>query len=269
MRTRAFFSVSSRQPVPHCCETPVKLALLADLHSNIEAVDACIEHARQQRVERFVFLGDLVGYNADPAAVIERVREHVGSGAVVVKGNHDAAAAGDSADWMNPPAATAIRWTRTQLTADQTAFLANLPLLVREEDRLFVHGSAASPQRWGYVYDSLAAAASMDATDAAYVFCGHVHEAALYYQGSDRRPQRFEPVPGMPIPVGRHRRWLSIVGACGQPRDGHSAAGYALFDTELAMLTYHRVPYDYEAAARKVRAAGLPEEFARRLETGA
>jgi diadenosine tetraphosphatase ApaH/serine/threonine PP2A family protein phosphatase len=90
----------------------------------------------------------------------------------------------------------------------------------------------------------------------------------LYFIGADQRPQPFLPMPGVPIPVPRHRRWLAIVGSCGQPRDGTPAACYATFDPERALLTYHRVPYDYEAAARKVRAAGLPEEFARRLERG-
>jgi diadenosine tetraphosphatase ApaH/serine/threonine PP2A family protein phosphatase len=246
----------------------VKLALLADLHSNLEAVQACIEHARRQGADRFVFLGDLVGYNADPVAVVELVRDHAMAGAVVIKGNHDAAAAGDSSAFMNEAAAEAILWTSRQLNADQSDFLAGLPLTARAGDLFFVHASAASPERWGYIHDGLRAAASMDAAQATYVFCGHVHDPVLYYMGADQRPQPFPPMPGAPIPVGRHRRWLAIVGSCGQPRDGRPAAWYATFEPERSLLTYHRVPYDYETAARKVRAAGLPDEFARRLETG-
>jgi diadenosine tetraphosphatase ApaH/serine/threonine PP2A family protein phosphatase len=246
----------------------VKLALLADLHSNLEAVQACLAHARTQNVDRLVFLGDLVGYNADPAAVVELVAEQARAGAVVVKGNHDAAAAGESAASMNSAAAEAILWTSRQLNTGQLDFLAGLAMTARSEDLFFVHASAASPERWGYIHDGLRAAASIDAASATYVFCGHVHDPVLYFIGADQRPQPFLPMPGVPIPVPRHRRWLAIVGSCGQPRDGTPAACYATFDPERALLTYHRVPYDYEAAARKVRAAGLPEEFARRLERG-
>jgi diadenosine tetraphosphatase ApaH/serine/threonine PP2A family protein phosphatase len=245
----------------------VKFALLADLHSNIEAFDECLAHARRQGAERFVILGDLVGYNADPAAVIRRVRDLQEDGAIVVQGNHDEAAAGASTDWMHDEARFAIEWTRACLSEADSAYLAALPRQVRAGDCLFVHASAASG-RWPYIHDTLAAAACLEATDATYVFCGHVHDPALYFLGTDRRPQRFQPVAGVAIPVARHRRWLAIVGACGQPRDGMAAACYAMFDDGARTLTYHRVPYPFEAAAAKVRAAGLPELFAVRLETG-
>lgn len=247
----------------------MKLALLADLHSNLEAVEACLEHARGQGADRFAFLGDLVGYNADPVAVVDLVRAYAQAGAIVVKGNHDAAAAGVSSQNMAGAAAEVIAWTRRQLQADQLAFLADLPLTAREDDMFFVHASAHSPERWHYIYDGWRAAVSMEAAQATYVFGGHVHNPVLYFLGADQRPQPFEPASGMPIPVARHRRWLSIVGSCGQPRDGNPSACYAIFEPELALLTYWRVPYDHDSTASKVRAAGLPEEFARRLETGA
>jgi diadenosine tetraphosphatase ApaH/serine/threonine PP2A family protein phosphatase len=246
----------------------VKLALLADLHSNLEAVEACIEHAHREGAERFVFLGDLVGYNADPAAVVDLVRTYVESGAVAVKGNHDAAALGDPTEYMTGIAAEAIVWTRRQLNDEHLAFLASLPLTVREGDMFFVHASAAAPERWRYIHDGWRAAVSMDAAQASYVFGGHVHDPVLYFMGADQRPQPFHPMSGVPIPMPRHRRWLSVVGSCGQPRDCNPAACYAIFEPEAAVLTYWRVPYDYDTAALKVRAAGLPEEFARRLQRG-
>lgn len=246
----------------------MKFALLADLHSNIEAVEACLEHAREEGADRYAFLGDLVGYNADPAAVVELVGSYAAAGAIVVKGNHDAAALGESTGYMTDAAAAAIAWTRQHLNADHLAFLDGLPLTAREGGAFFVHASAVRPDRWGYIHDGWRAAASMDAADATYVFCGHVHGPVLYYMGADHRPQPFQPMSGVPIPMARHRRWLSIVGSCGQPRDRNPAACYAIFETEPAVLTYWRVPYDYDAAADKVRAAGLPEEFARRLQRG-
>ena len=128
--------------------------------------------------------------------------------------------------------------------------------------------SAAAPGQWIYVTSLREARESMRATDAGYVFSGHVHEQKLYYMGADGRPMPFRPVAGTPIPTPRHRQWLAIVGSAGQPRDRSNQACYALADRERSRLTFYRVPYDYGGAARKIRVAGLPEGAARRLERG-
>lgn len=246
----------------------MKIALLADIHSNLEALEACLEHARRNGAERYAVIGDLVGYNANPVEVVDCVRALQEGGAIVVKGNHDAAATGDLTERMNEDATQAALWTTDQLRADQVAYLAGLPLAVRDHDALFVHANAAMPERWGYVSDPARAGASMEAAQATYVFHGHVHDPVLYFRGADQQPQRFDPTPGISIPVARHRRWLAIPGSVGQPRDGRPQACYAMFDRGRSLLTFYRVPYDHHAAARKVRAADLPEALARRLETG-
>lgn len=247
----------------------MKLALFADVHSNIEALNACLEHALQRGAERHAFIGDLVGYNADPVAVVESiaalVRDH---NAIAVLGNHDEGAVTGSSQSMNEDAVRAIEWTHAQLNPEHLAFLAELPMTRHEDNMLFVHASAAAPEKWPYILDGRRAALSIEAGKVSYIFSGHVHDPVLYYLGRDGRPQAFVPVSGVPIPVTHHRRWLAIVGSCGQPRDGNPAASYALLDVGKEMLTYFRVPYDYTAAARKVRRAGLPEVLARRLETG-
>lgn len=246
----------------------MKLALFADIHSNLEALQACLAHARARGAERFVFLGDLVGYGADPAAVLDLIQSYAAEGAVVLLGNHDAAALGDLTDTINDHARAAIEWTRTRLSHRHMAFLSGLPLIVHEENMTFVHASAAAPDKWIYVSDPLRAAASLEATPAAYLLSGHVHEQMLYFTGAGGRPMAFVPTPGVPIPVARHRRWLVIAGSAGQPRDGNPAACYAMLDNARATLTYHRVPYPHLVAAGKVRAAGLPERLALRLEHG-
>jgi diadenosine tetraphosphatase ApaH/serine/threonine PP2A family protein phosphatase len=246
----------------------MRIALLADIHSNLEALAACLRHAQAAGAERFAFLGDLVGYGADPEAVLDIVMERASRGARVVLGNHDQAVAGHSTRNMNPAAERAVEWTRRQLRGDQAAFLAALPLTAREGDCFYVHASADAPQRWTYVSDSLRAAHSMDCARSPYTFGGHVHEQRLYFQGADRRPQPFQPTPGSAIPVPRHRRWLAIVGSCGQPRDGDTAACYAMLDAAEGELVFHRVPYDHASAAHKIRRAGLPERLASRLEHG-
>jgi diadenosine tetraphosphatase ApaH/serine/threonine PP2A family protein phosphatase len=186
----------------------------------------------------------------------------------VVLGNHDAAAIGRDADPMNMSAQTAIVWTRDQLGANHRAFLEGLPLTAREGNVLFVHASAAAPDRWIYVTGAAEAEQSVQAAAADYIFCGHVHEQKLYYTGAGGHLLPFRPVSGTPIPVAKHRQWLAIVGSAGQPRDRNKAACYALADLDQARLTFFRIPYDYRTAAQKIRAAGLPERLASRLERG-
>jgi diadenosine tetraphosphatase ApaH/serine/threonine PP2A family protein phosphatase len=246
----------------------VKLALFADIHSNLEALTACLEHAARLGAQRHAFLGDLVGYGADPVAVLDLIAEHAARGAFVVLGNHDAAALGRSVTGLNSAALTAIAWTQERLGERQRAFLGGLPLCARHDDVLFVHASAAAPERWNYITGARQAAQSMRAANAQLIFCGHVHEQRLYYMGADARPMPFRPVAGTPIPTAKHRQWLAIVGSAGQPRDRNNAACWALADLERARLTFFRVAYDHVRAAEKIRAAGLPERLARRLERG-
>jgi diadenosine tetraphosphatase ApaH/serine/threonine PP2A family protein phosphatase len=246
----------------------MKLALLADLHANLEALTACLAHAAEQGVDGYAFLGDLVGYGADPGPVVDRVATLASAGAPVVRGNHDEAVVVANTDTMNPEAESVVQWTRTHLTPAQLAFLAGLPLTARLGDALLVHASADRPADWTYLHEALRVEECMRATNATWVFAGHVHEPALFHLDPSGRAHRFSPIPGVAIPVPRHRRWLSVVGSTGQPRDGNTAACYAVFDPDRATLTYHRVPYDWSRAAEKIRAAALPEALARRLERG-
>jgi diadenosine tetraphosphatase ApaH/serine/threonine PP2A family protein phosphatase len=243
------------------------LAVMSDIHANLEALNACLEHAHACGAKRFAFLGDLVGYGADPGAVIDIVAEHYARGAVVVKGNHDAAVEGDI-DYLNHSASAVIRWTRERLNASQEEFVRTLPLLLREEDACFVHASAMRPEEWDYVDSPGAAERSAHAAARPYTFSGHVHEQRFYVAGSHDRMVAFHPRPGMDVPLRPHRKCVAIVGSVGQPRDGQPAAAYATVDFEARVMRFHRVPYDHLEAARKVRAAGLPESLAYRLERG-
>jgi diadenosine tetraphosphatase ApaH/serine/threonine PP2A family protein phosphatase len=249
----------------------MKLALMSDIHSNIQAFDACLVHARAQGAGQFALLGDLVGYGADPQAVVGRARALALEGALLIKGNHDAMAV------VPPPAVTSLGdssagWTHAQLDNADRQFLQDLPMTLTHRTCLLVHASADGPELWRYVYDQRAASASLDAAAARpevrHVFGGHVHMQTLYYRGAATGLMKFSPTPGVAIPVPRHRHWLATIGSVGQPRDGNPQAMYALFDDERLLLTFHRVHYDHQAAAAAIRRTSLPAFFADRLEQG-
>ena len=249
----------------------MKLALLSDIHANIQAFDACLAHAREQGAQQFALLGDLVGYGADPVAVVRRAQDLAAAGALLIKGNHDAMAVKPPAEIKTVGESTAP-WTHAQLNASQLRFLDRLPLIQQQHTILLVHASVDGPELWRYVYDQRAASASLDAAavwpEVRHVFCGHVHLQTLYYRGAGADLMKFMPTPGVAVPVPRHRHWLATIGSVGQPRDGNPQAMYALFDSDKLQLTFHRVSYDHHAAAAAIRQASLPAFFADRLELG-
>jgi diadenosine tetraphosphatase ApaH/serine/threonine PP2A family protein phosphatase len=248
------------------------LALLSDIHGNREALQACLIDAAARGADNYVFLGDLVGYGADPSYVVETVSRFAAKGAIVVKGNHDVAVLSPIRD-MNGYAMQAIEWTKDRLSADEKAFLAALPLSASLGELLFVHGDASDPASWIYVMGPLDAERSMRATDHRVTFSGHVHRPQLA-----RMPLKGEPGFGAArsaIPVcclknhlESDMKWHAVLGSVGQPRDENPAAAYALYDDTAAVLTFMQVPYDIAKAADKIRAAGLPSVLAERLFLG-
>ncbi|MBT0570505.1 metallophosphoesterase family protein [Curvibacter sp. CHRR-16] len=247
----------------------MRLALLSDIHSNMQAFEACLEHLSTQHIDHIALLGDLVGYGADPRAVVERAMALQAAGATVLQGNHDQSAAEPPEQTRNLGQVTA-QWTHRQLNLAQQRWLRDLPLTHQIDAALLVHASADAPAQWRYVYDERVASDSLGACspDIHWVLGGHVHQQMLYYRGAGDQLMRFTPQAGVPIPVPRHRQWLATVGSVGQPRDGNPAAMYCVLDTSKAQITFHRVDYDYLAAAQAIRAAGLPPFFADRLEEG-
>ncbi len=250
------------------------LGLLADVHGNRAALEACLEDARARGVGRFVFLGDYVGYGADPEWVVRAVMERVASGSRALLGNHDAAVAG-AVNGMHDGAEDSIEFTRNELGREERAFLASLPMTIEDDGRLFVHAEAAAPNRWTYVREAPDAVRSMRSTACRATFCGHVHRPALYSMSemwnsvSEMwKATPFRPATDVGVPLMRQRRWLAVVGSVGQPRDGNPAAAWAVLDTDRNEVAFLRTPYDVERAAAKIREAGLPELFAERLAVG-
>lgn len=253
----------------------MKLALLSDIHANIQALDACLQHALNQGTEQFVLLGDFVGYGANPVEVVQCVQALAADGALLIKGNHDAGA-------VSPPAFartvgdSTTAWTHAQLAPEQRQFLHALPMVMQHGSILLLHASADGPDLWRYVYTGKAAAASLGAAatlpEVRHVFGGHVHHQTLYVgrglgQGG-KDVSKLSPLPGVGVGLPMDRHWLATIGSVGQPRDGDPRAMYATFDTETLAFTFYRVAYDHPAAADAILRAGLPAWLAARLALG-
>jgi diadenosine tetraphosphatase ApaH/serine/threonine PP2A family protein phosphatase len=245
----------------------VLLAIFADIHANRQAFQACLDAARARAAERIICLGDIIGYGGDPEWAVDTVMGLVEDGAIALRGNHDQAI-GMASDGMNSEAQAAVEWTRGRLSPAQRRFLAELPLFREEEDRLYIHSEASSPTRWRYVQSAADAARSMIATEAKITFCGHIHRPQLYSMSVTGKMTSFVPISNVPVQLSKGRQWLVVAGSVGQPRDGDPGACFVTFDTTTREITYCRVPYDVEAAARRIREAGLPGWLAERLSVG-
>ncbi|MBC2736271.1 MAG: metallophosphoesterase [Desulfobacteraceae bacterium] len=245
----------------------MRLALLSDIHSNLEALEAVLENARDRGVHRYTCLGDLVGYGANPNECIEVMRSLPKINFIL--GNHDAAATWRSSPYiMNKAAADAILWTMDQLTDDNVKFLKHLPPTVGMGNLLFAHANPYNPLAWRYVNSRKYAARSFNSNNAKLVFIGHTHLPEVINKRGWFQI-RFEPCSdNRTLSIGRAGRMIVNCGSIGQPRDKNPAACYLIYDTRRETIEFVRVPYNHERAARKIQDAGLPGIMARRLAKG-
>ena len=244
----------------------MKIAVISDLHSNLEALSKCVAHANEQGVERYVCLGDIVGYGADPEATLQLLLSL--PGLVAVRGNHDVA----MFEELSVATPSAIRqvteWTRDRLKPVHRQFLQDLPILHREGVATFVHASAAEPDTWPYLRMDDEVQACMDEAGTPLTFIGHVHVPKVFYRTPEGTVRELDPVSGVPVPLSSALQFVINVGSVGQPRDGNNAACYAIFDDAALHVTFHRLPYDFHTTAAKILAASLDPFFAERLAEG-
>jgi diadenosine tetraphosphatase ApaH/serine/threonine PP2A family protein phosphatase len=235
--------------------------ILGDIHGNLEALNAVLDDAGERGISSFVSVGDLVGYNANPAECIERI---VRIGCSCVRGNHDHYCSHlESLDDFHPLAANVVDWTRQALSADQARRLRELPLFLKVQGFTLVHSTLDMPEKWGYVFDTLEADAHFSYQTTNVCFHGHTHVPVVYEKDSRTRRVAFRKFH---VTVGK--KYFINVGSVGQPRDGDPRAAYVAYDMENRELELIRVPYDIKKAQEKIRKANLPERLANRLEKG-
>jgi predicted phosphodiesterase len=247
----------------------MRYLVLSDIHSNLEALDAVLRASAAQRYDAVLVLGDLVGYGADPNAVVDRVRGL--NPTAIVRGNHDKVAAGlDDAEDFNPMAKSAAHWTRDALTPATLEYLRDLPAGPRIVDEMIeiCHGSPLDEDL--YVVADSDAARSIAAARTAVCLFGHTHVAVSARMDKERRFEIEAPQghPEFPTPIEADSKYLINPGSVGQPRDGDARAAYAIADLERKVVTLYRVAYPIEAAQKKILDAGLPPMLAYRLGMG-
>ena len=243
----------------------MRIVIVADIHSNLEAFEAVLAHAAGGGpIDRLWCIGDVVGYAADPAACIDLLRRYPHA---TVVGNHDLAAVGELGTGdFNPVAARAAAWTGEHLSAEEHKYLSSLPFVVVEDDFTMVHGSLRWPE-WEYLLSTDAAVEHLQLQETSYSLVGHSH---IPFVATEQEGSLVAMAPlrdGDVVKLGKERLIINP-GGVGQPRDGDPRASYAVFESDARTLTLHRVEYDLEKAQRKIREAGLPPYLADRLAYG-
>jgi diadenosine tetraphosphatase ApaH/serine/threonine PP2A family protein phosphatase len=239
----------------------MRFAVLSDIHANLEAFDAVMADARENKCTDFVCLGDVVGYNANPHECVERMRE---MDCPIVKGNHDEQASlFESSRDFNEIAEAAIQWTRDQLTDEDKEWLRGLKLQRQVRDFTIVHATLDTPEQWGYVFNNLDAAASFTYQQTTVCFFGHTHVPMGFIRDGGVQRQRIDK-----LRIDPSKKYFINVGSVGQPRDGDWHAAYCIYHIESNVVEQRRVKYDLEAAQKKIIDAGLPRLLAERLAIG-
>lgn len=265
-----------------------KFAVLSDIHSNGEALAVVLDKCHSLGIEKFISLGDIVGYNADPAECVRAVREL--DFVAMVRGNHDDYLHDEKLlheSGFNPIARAAIEWTRNQLTQEEREWCYSTPYRTQLPGITLVHATLDTPENWGYIFDAHHAMDNFSYQFTQLCFCGHSHVPVAFcrtplstngalemitgWLSNRNRPEAdedFSIADTLTVEYKPGHKYLFNIGSIGQPRNGDPRASFAVLDTDNHLVTRYRLPYDIAAMQERNRQAGLPERLAQRLETG-
>jgi predicted phosphodiesterase len=239
----------------------MKFAIIADIHANLEALQVVLADIKEQKCTHYACVGDVVGYGANPKECLKIVRD---LGMPCVKGNHDEyCSMEEQLDGFNAHAAEAVNWTRKQLNDDERQWLRDLKYFRLVTSFSMVHATLDGPQRWGYVFDKLAAAASFTYQNTSVCFFGHTHVPVAFIRDTMVRGGTYSK-----FKVDPSKKYFVNVGSVGQPRDNNPKAAYVVYDVDEGVIELRRLEYDIAAAQKKILDAGLPPRLAERLSYG-
>lgn len=239
----------------------MRFAILSDLHANLEATEAVLADAREHNCTHYICLGDVVGYNANPHECVEIVQKLE---CPVVKGNHDEQASlEESSRDFNALAEMAINWTREQLTEADKEWLRALQFKRTVRDFTIVHATLDTPEQWGYVFNTLDAAASFTYQHTTLCFFGHTHVAGAFVRDDGVRRVKADQ-----LMIEPDKKYFINTGSVGQPRDGDWRAAYCIYNPDGNCVEQRRIKYDLDTAQQKIIKAGLPRLLAERLKLG-
>jgi predicted phosphodiesterase len=248
----------------------MRFLILSDLHANLPATEAVLADARLAGWDQVIVLGDLVGYGADPAAVVDIVRDL--NPAYIIRGNHDKVAAGiDDASDFNVIARQAAEWTMAQLDETRAAYIRELPMGPVQLDAAIpsaiCHGAPFDEDY--YIFDTDDAQRAFETLpETSLLLCGHTHVQIGYRELRFGERSVVTLLDDDTIPLTRVSRTIVNPGSVGQPRDGDPRAAYGLFDVAAGAVYLRRVEYDIEEAQRRIVGAGLHRHLAERLSLG-
>ena len=240
----------------------MKYGILGDIHANLEALEAVVGEMEKQGVKKFVSVGDLVGYGANPVECIDLVRHKLK--ATVTAGNHDFAAVDKlNIDFFNAYARESALWTRGALTDEDKEFIRSLKLVEYCDNFTVVHSTLYSPELFEYIQTSYDAHLSFEQQSTPLSFMGHSHVPVNFFK---RKNVSFN--METEVRLDDQTKIMVNVGSIGQPRDENPDAVCVIYDSDEGMIRVVRVKYDVDKAARKIISAGLPEILAERLKYG-
>ncbi len=245
----------------------MRLAIFSDIHGNLDALEAFIRHAADRSVARYICLGDIIGYGANPCECFDRLSALPDLQTIL--GNHDAAAIWQASPYdMSPNASKAILWTMDQLEDSHTDRIRTLEALIKTEEMVFCHANPYNPSGWRYVITWFHALRSFFASPGRLTFVGHTHRPRVIVRKDRFKIEMSDPPENGVLHLNPTHRYIINCGSIGQPRDGNPDAGYVIFDTESDQIEFVRFAYDIESAARRIQDAGLPKYLAQRLFRG-
>jgi predicted phosphodiesterase len=241
----------------------LKIIVYSDVHSNIEALKAVEEAINKEGDAQKIFIGDVVGYGADPNECVERVGAFADH---ALAGNHDHAVLDlTDSSGFNPYAKAAISWTKEAITPASVKYLKSLEIKKILGEVSFVHSTPYQPEKWNYILTLQSASFNFDYFDSRICFIGHSHVPIILTRNSHRKCYIHD---GLHLEAKEDCKYIVNIGSVGQPRDGNPQACYAVYDPEEETVQIKRVSYDVSVAQKKIIDVGLPRYLADRLQSG-